>query len=109
MLPYYVQYKVTPRLSREFLWTALTRATDFKNVFFFQYRDAEQEKQEQKLKQYLKNKIEGYKQQDKKANRELNLDNYVDVDWCLDRLNETCGKCVPLMNSYIFLNACPLT
>lgn len=40
-----------PRLSREWAWTALTRATDFNNVSFYQNIDAEQEKQEQKLKQ----------------------------------------------------------
>ena len=42
---------------------------------------------------YFKNKIEAYKQQDRKTGRELNLDNYVDVEWCMDRLNGTCGKC----------------
>ena len=42
---------------------------------------------------YFKNKIETYKQQDRKAGRELNLDNYFDVEWCMDRLNGTCGKC----------------
>ena len=23
----------------------------------------------------------------------LNLDNYVDVEWCMDRMRGTCGKC----------------
>ena len=82
-----------PRFSREFLWTALTRATDFKHVSFFQNRETEFEFREQKLHSYLRNKIQGYKQQDMKANRELNLDNYIDMEWCLDRLNGTCGKC----------------
>ena len=54
---------------------------------------AEQDRIEQQLKTYFKNKIEGYKQQDKRNLREINLDNYVDVDWCMGRLSGTCGKC----------------
>ena len=80
-------------VTREWAYTAITRATDFNNVSFYLNTEAEQERTEQKLIQYFKNKIEGYKQQDMKANRELNLDNYVDVDWCMDRLRGTCGKC----------------
>ena len=80
-------------VSREWLWTAITRATDFNNVSFYHNVEAEQDIQEQRLVNYFKNKIEAYKQQDKKAGRELNLDNYVDVDFCMDRMNGTCGKC----------------
>ena len=80
-------------VSREWLWTSITRCVDFKNVSFYENTEAEQDRQEQKLMNYFKNKIEGYKQQDKKAGRELNLDSYVDVEWCMDRLTSTCGKC----------------
>ena len=80
-------------VSREWLWTAITRATDFNNVSFYENTEAEQDRVEQKLMNYFKNKIEAYKQQDRKAGRELNLDNYVDVDFCMDRMNGTCGKC----------------
>ena len=87
------EWQRTKLVSREWLWTALTRATDFKNVSFYQNVEAEQDLQEQKLRKYLSNKIEGYKQQDIKAGRDLNLDNYVDVDFCMERLRGTCGKC----------------
>lgn len=80
-------------VSREWLWTSITRATDFENVSFYENTEAEQDRVEQKLMNYSKNKIEAYKQQDRKAGRELNLDNYVDVEWCMDRLQSTCGKC----------------
>ena len=85
--------EVTRLVSREWAWTAITRATDFNNVSFYENTEAEQDRVEQKLMSYFKNKVEGYKQQDRKASRELNLDSYVDVDWCMDRLNGTCGKC----------------
>ena len=80
-------------VSREWLWTSITRCVDFKNVSFYENSEAEQDRVEQQLKTYFKNKIEGYKQQDKRNLREINLDNYVDVDWCMGRLSGTCGKC----------------
>ena len=80
-------------VTREWLYTAITRCVDLNNVSFYHNVEAEQEIVEQKLMNYFKNKIEAYKQQDRKAGRELNLDNYVDVDWCMDRLQSTCGKC----------------
>ena len=33
---------------------------------------------------YFKNKVEGYKKQDKVADREIDLENYVDEDLCLN-------------------------
>ena len=80
-------------VTREWAYTAITRCVDLNNVSFYHNVEAEQDRQEQQLMNYFKNKIEAYKQQDKKAGRELNLDNYVDVEWCMDRLNGTCGKC----------------
>ena len=31
--------------------------------------------------------------QDKKCKREINEENYVDVEWCMSRLKGSCGKC----------------
>ena len=80
-------------VTREWLYTAITRCVDLNNVSFYENNEAEQDRVEQKLINYFKNKIEAYKQEDRKAGRELNLDNYVDVDFCMDRMNGTCGKC----------------
>ena len=63
------------------------------NVSFYENTQAEQDRVEQQLMNYFKNRIEGCKQQDRKASRETNEDNYVDVGWCMDRLQSTCGKC----------------
>ena len=80
-------------VSREWLWCSLTRARDFNKIAFFKNDKANERMEKQLLINYLKNKIEGYKRQDLKASRELNEDNYIDVDWCLDRLKGTCQKC----------------
>ena len=80
-------------VSREWIWTAYTRARDFNKVAFFKNEKAEEKMEKQLLINYLKNKIEGYKKQDLKAGRELNEDNYIDVGWCMDRLKGTCQKC----------------
>ena len=80
-------------VSREWAWCSLTRARDFNKVAFFKNDKANERMEKQLLINYLKNKIDGYKRQDLKASRELNEDNYIDVDWCLDRLKGTCQKC----------------
>lgn len=67
--------------SRDWAWMAITRAAGINNVSFFENAEAEQERAEQKLIVYFENKIEGYKQQDRKTPRKLNLDNFVDVDF----------------------------
>ena len=80
-------------VSREWIWTAYTRARDFNKVAFFKNEKAEEKMERQLLINYLKNKIDGYKKQDLKAGRELNENNYVDVNFCMERLKGTCQKC----------------
>ena len=80
-------------VSREWLWTALTRARDFNKVAFFKNDKVDEKMEKQLLINYLKNKIDGYKKQDLKAGRELNEKNYVDVNFCMERLRGTCQKC----------------
>ena len=78
-------------VSREWIWTAYTRARDFNKVAFFKNVKAEEKMEQQLLINYLKNKIDGYKKQDMKAGRELNENNY--VNFCMERLKGTCQKC----------------
>ena len=80
-------------VSREWVWTSLTRARDFNKVAFFKNEKAEEKMEQQLLINYLKNKIDGYKKQDLKAGRELNENNFVDVNFCMERLKGTCQKC----------------
>ena len=80
-------------VSREWIWTAYTRARDFNKVAFFKNEKADEKMEQQLLINYLKNKIDGYKKQDLKAGRELNENNFVDVNFCMERLKGTCQKC----------------
>ena len=42
---------------------------------------------------YFKNKIEGYKKQDKVAGREIDEENYIDEQWCLKHFHGCCAHC----------------
>ena len=52
-------------MNRKWLYTAVTRATELSKVRF--YNGQSQEFNTELLRKYLKDKIEGYKQQDKKS------------------------------------------
>ena len=80
-------------VSREWIWTAYTRARDFNKVAFFKNEKANEKMEKELLINYLKNKIDGYKKLDMKAGRVLNETNYVDVNFCMERLKGTCQKC----------------
>ena len=71
----------TPFVDRFFVWTALTRSTDFSNITIFEHPASEIESLKScKIKQYFKNKVDGYKHQDKTADRKWNSIDYVDVE-----------------------------
>jgi hypothetical protein len=78
-------------VSRKWLWTAITRATDLNNVWFFQY-DEDNEKELRMLTAYFNKKILGYKCQDKNGKRTIS-NNYVDVDWFMNCVGTNCGVC----------------
>jgi hypothetical protein len=77
--------------SRKWLYTAVTRATHLKNVLFFDYEE-DLSKQDQML-QYFNKKVAAYRQQDRKAKREIREENYVNTVWLLGCLGKSCGSC----------------
>jgi hypothetical protein len=77
-------------VDRKWLWTAITRATDLNNVWFYEY--TEKPENINNIKSYLSKKIEGYKLQDTKANRIIS-NNYVTVDWLMNCINKRCDHC----------------
>ena len=86
----------TPYVDRHFVWTAITRVRDLKNVTYFEHSNDEVERLEQtKMIQYLKLKIENYKKQDLEAKRNIVKDKYIDVDWLLHQIdnNHYCTLC----------------
>ena len=77
--------------SRKWLYTSVTRATHLRNVLFYDY-DEDAEKQEQML-QYFGRKVDRYKQQDRKAKREVKEEGYITKDWLIGCLGKSCSEC----------------
>ena len=78
-------------VSREWLWCSITRARDFNNVYFFKNEKADEEMHKNLIVGYFKNKVEGYKRQDK--DREIDEENYIDEQWCLKHFHGCCAHC----------------
>lgn len=77
--------------SRKWLWTAITRATELKNVYFFNYE--EDKTQTALIRSYFEQKISGYRSQDKAANRTISRNNYITVDWLMNSMKSCCSNC----------------
>ena len=80
-------------VDKNWIWTAITRATDLNNVSFYKYDDDNDDFNKNCIYNYLKRKVEGYKEQDRKAKRKIDHKNYITADWLLDRLNGKCELC----------------
>ena len=78
-------------VSREWLWCSITRARDFNNVYFFKNEKADEEMLKNLVVGYFKNKVEGYRKQDK--DREIDEENYIDEHWCLKHFHGCCAHC----------------
>ena len=81
--------------SREWLWTAITRAVKLDDVYFYVSDvDEDLEDFEKKvLDEYLDHKIREHNYQDTKANREININNYVNRDWFKQFYSKPCPGC----------------
>ena len=93
--------------SRKWLWTAITRARSLDDVYFF--NGESQEYNNEVLKKYFSNKIKSYKEQDIKAKRKIDSnEEYVDVEWFMDRLNNRCSnpRCETELNIKVENNYC---
>ena len=78
-------------VDRKWIYTAITRAENFKNVFF--YKGQKDDYDARVLRKYLGFKIENYKQQDEKAGRSINVDNFVDCNWFINQFGKACPRC----------------
>ena len=77
-------------VSRNWLYTAVTRATHLKNVKFF--ITSTYENNDDIINQYFEHKVEGYVKQDERADRIIE-DNYVNVEWLSKCIGKKCGRC----------------
>jgi hypothetical protein len=75
-------------VTRKWLYTAVTRATELKNVFFCSQKIPEEN--DSALVKYFNKTIKGYMQQD--TNR-LITETYVNVTWLMTCLNQKCDRC----------------
>ena len=80
-------------VTREWIWCALTRSTDFNDVLFYESETDKTELTEENLNRYVSNKIRNYKLQDEKANRTINSTKYVTPEWFIKRINGNCCNC----------------
>ena len=87
-----------PMASREWLYCAITRCVDFKQVKFYYNPTVDKQMDKNMILRYFKNKIEGYKAQDKKASREIDETKYIAPEWCLKMFKSRCEKCNTAFN-----------
>jgi hypothetical protein len=79
-------------VSRKWLYTSVTRATELKNVYFYDPKVATAEYDEAVLDKYLAKKVDNYKRQDCQHGRQL-VDNYVTTDWLKSCFGKNCSGC----------------
>ena len=79
--------------SKNWYWTSVSRARDLNRVKFHKYDVDENDMSRLRVETYFKNKVLNYIEQDKKSNRPIDDDEYVDVDFLMDMMNTQCENC----------------
>ena len=81
-------------VTRKWVYTALTRATELSKVFFYVGPPmvTKEVNEDDVLERYLELKVHNYKSQDLKAGRPL-AENYVTKQWLFDQYGKTCPGC----------------
>ena len=80
-------------VSKNWFFTSITRATDFNKIKFFRYNEGEESKTKKIVEQYFERKVLNYIEQDKKAGRNVEDGDYVDVDFLMGLMNTQCENC----------------
>jgi hypothetical protein len=79
-------------VSRKWLYTSVTRATELKNVFFYDPKEASASYDDAILDKYLAKKVDNYKKQDFQGGRPIG-DNYITTDWLKSCFGKNCTGC----------------
>ena len=78
----------------EWLWTAITRTRDLSKVKFFKYSmDTSDDFNQKLIMSYYNRKIENYKLQDRKGKRQIPKEGYVNTEWFLKNITNSCSYC----------------
>ena len=80
-------------VTREWIWCALTRGTDFNKVRFFKSVASQNELNKETLAKYITTKVINYQRQDENAARVIDVGKYVNHEWFMKRLTNTCCNC----------------
>ena len=89
-----------PHFSRNYFWVAITGCAGLKNVYFYNEKE-DTSKDDELMLSYFKNKINGYKEQDKTANRSINKDKYITTEFFMNRKSNICSYCDNDFDIYI--------
>ena len=82
-----------PIASREWVWTSITRCVDFRKVRFYSNPSFDKQMDKNMIMRYFRDKVEGYRAQDKRSNRDVDESKYIDAEWCLRQMRRNCQKC----------------
>ena len=74
-------------------WTSITRCRDLNRVKFYKYDTDNNNISKMKVETYFRNKVMSYKEQDQNAGRDIEGDDYVDINYLINMMNETCQNC----------------
>jgi 5-methylcytosine-specific restriction endonuclease McrA len=81
-------------VNRKWLYTAVTRATELRNVMFYSGRTANHTMQDERiLDKYLIAKVAHYRKQDRDAGRKINQETYVTPEWLKAQYGKNCSSC----------------
>ena len=78
---------------KNWYWTVITRARDLNRVKFYKYDADENDMSKIRVETYFKKKIMNYEEQDRKAGRDVEDGDYVDVDFLMNLMNTQCENC----------------
>ena len=79
-------------VSKEWLYTAITRAKDLNKIRFYKHEITRDIKQPE-IERYFNQKVKQYKSQDIEAGRPINEEDYVNVEWLIGQLKNRCTDC----------------
>ena len=102
--PYTVFDVDSPYVSRKWIWTAITRCTQLKNVTIFLNSESEiRNLSYGRNCLYFNTKIDNYKRQDNNAKRKFENENFINLDWIQQKLqeNKNCTYCKTPFHKYI--------
>ena len=79
-------------VSKEWLYTSITRSKDLNRVKFYKY-EITRDIKEHEVERYFNQKVKQYKSQDIEAGRPINEEDYVNVEWLMSQLKNRCTDC----------------